>query len=108
MKNSNTVNEGWESELKSLLSRMIDGGLGKKKSLDGRDIWAVDDDEDPYLFAYETLIRFFSQAIKEERKSMVDNFTAYVKSNVEPKYFNQEWLIGHMQEFIKSINEISK
>jgi len=44
------------------------------------------------------------KAIRERDAEIVEKWTDYVKSNVEPKHFNQEWVIAHMKSFINSLS----
>jgi len=65
--------------------RMKDGGLGKHASIDGRFIWAVDDDEDQWVFADET-IKSFTDSIIDKTVQMTEERIVGVIEN----YFDSE------------------
>lgn len=64
-------NETWKERFDEKWLRMRKGGFGRHSSLDDRMIWEVDDDEDAWVFADETIKAFINQTLKEERERVV-------------------------------------
>jgi len=60
---SKTQNNKWEEEVKRVIKLMDEGGLGKKRSIDGRLTYKLDEEDDNDIYVEDTLIRMVEKIL---------------------------------------------
>ena len=75
---SKTQNNKWEEEVKRIIKLMDEGGLGKKRSIDGRLTYKLDEEDDNDIYVEDTLIRMVEKILSLQLEE--------VEKEINPKY----------------------